>query len=163
MDHPDVVEANKRPVGADGQVVVVPRVDRQTFGLHQLTAELRQVHQHLRVFAVLPQVVLPAADRRGGGASVSQSLKATGAPSPGRAPPDHAVLGGTPEGVGPHGRRGDALDSVGVIGEHVDGFLHGEVVHVDFSVCCARDQDPVPGVRKELGGRRNETSEGGGG
>lgn len=67
MNHPDVVEANKRPVGADGQVVVVPRVDRQTLGLHQLTTELRQVHQHLRVFAVLPQVVLPVAGRQGRG------------------------------------------------------------------------------------------------
>lgn len=102
------------------------------------------------MFAVLPQVVLPAADREG--TSVSPSRTATVSKPAGRATPDHAVLGCAPEGVGPHGRCGNALDSVGVIGEHVDGFLHGEVVYVDFCVCCARDQDPVPGVRKELGG-----------
>lgn len=58
MDHPDVVEANKRPVGSHRQVVVVPRVDCQTLGLGQLTTELCQVDQNLRVFAVLSKVVL---------------------------------------------------------------------------------------------------------
>lgn len=103
------------------------------------------------MFAVLPQVVLPAADSEG--TSVSQSVTATGSPSARGPPPDHAVLGCAPEGVGPHGCCSDALDSVSVIGEHVDGFLHGEVVHMDFCVRCARDQDSVPSMRKELGER----------
>lgn len=64
--------------------------------------------------------------------------------------PDNPVLGSTPEGVGPHGRCGDALHSIGVIGKHVDGFLHRQVVHVDLSVGGACDQNPVPGVREEL-------------
>lgn len=73
VDHPDVVKANKRPVCTDGQVVVVPWVDGQTLGLHQLPAELRQVHQHLRVLAVLPQVVLSEVDRGDGGSGGCQS------------------------------------------------------------------------------------------
>lgn len=64
VNHPDVIEAHKRPVGSDGQVVVVPRVHGQTLGLDQLTAELGQVDENLGAFAALPQVILPAATQR---------------------------------------------------------------------------------------------------
>lgn len=64
--------------------------------------------------------------------------------------PDDAVFRGTPEGVGPHGRRGDAFDSVGVVRKHMDGFLHGHIVHMDLSVSRARNQNSVSRMRKEL-------------
>ena len=51
--------------------------------------------------------------------------------------PDDTVLGCAPEGVGPHGSRGDALDAIGVVGEHVGGLLCSQVVHVHFGVCGA--------------------------
>lgn len=59
VDHADVVEAYKGPIGPYCHVVVVPRVDSQTLGLHQLTTELCQVNEHLRSFTALPQVILP--------------------------------------------------------------------------------------------------------
>lgn len=48
--------------------------------------------------------------------------------------PDDAILRCTPEGVGPHGCRGDALHAVGMVREHMDGLLGRQVVHVHFCV-----------------------------
>ena len=57
--------------------------------------------------------------------------------------PDDAVLRRAPEGVWPHGRRGDALHPVGVFGKHVDGFLDGDVMNVDLGVRSPGHQYPV--------------------
>lgn len=59
MDHSDVVEPDEGPVGSHSQVVVVTRVDGQTFGFHELPTVLRQIDQHLRAFTALSQIVLP--------------------------------------------------------------------------------------------------------
>lgn len=58
MDHADVVEPHKGPTGSYCQAVVVLGIDGEALGLHQLAAVLCQVDQHLRVFAVLPKVIL---------------------------------------------------------------------------------------------------------
>lgn len=47
VDHSDVVEPHEGPVGSHSQVVVVTRVDGQTFGFHELPTVLRQIDQHL--------------------------------------------------------------------------------------------------------------------
>ena len=54
VNHPDVIEAYKRTIGPNCQVVVVPWIDSETLGLDQLTTELCQVDQHFRAFTVLP-------------------------------------------------------------------------------------------------------------
>lgn len=64
--------------------------------------------------------------------------------------PDDAILCSTPKGVGPHGCCGYALDPVGVIREHMDGFLHCQVMHVDLCVGCTCYQNSVPRVWQEL-------------
>lgn len=64
--------------------------------------------------------------------------------------PDKPILSSTPERVGPHGRRGDALHPVCVVSKHVDRLLHRQVVDVHLGVGCPRDQDPVPSMRQEL-------------
>lgn len=81
MDHANVVEPHEGPTGPYGQAVVVLGVDGQTLGLHQLATVLRQVNQHLRVFAVLPKVILAVREDRvrglgaqGGTQMRSQSL-----------------------------------------------------------------------------------------
>lgn len=43
VDHSDVVEPDERPVGTHGEIVVVSRVDGQTFGFHELPTKLRQI------------------------------------------------------------------------------------------------------------------------
>lgn len=63
MNHPDVIKANKWPVGSHCQVVVVPWVDSQTLGLYQLTTELCKVNQHLGAFTALPQVILSVVNK----------------------------------------------------------------------------------------------------
>lgn len=64
--------------------------------------------------------------------------------------PDGAVLRRAPESVGPHGRCGDAFDSVGVVRKHMDGFFHRQIVHVHLRVRCTCHQNSVSRVRKEL-------------
>lgn len=63
MNHPDVIKADKGPIGPNCQVVVVPWVHSQTLGLNQLTTELCQVNQHLRAFTVLSQVILSVVNK----------------------------------------------------------------------------------------------------
>ena len=58
MDHANVIEPHKGPTGPHCQAVVVLGVDGEALGLHQLATVLCQVNQHLRVFAVLPKVIL---------------------------------------------------------------------------------------------------------
>lgn len=43
VDHSDVIEADERPVGSHSEIVVVPRVDGQTFGFHELPTKLCQI------------------------------------------------------------------------------------------------------------------------
>lgn len=66
VDHADVVEPHKGPAGPHGQAVVVLGVDGQALGLHQLATVLCQVDQHLRVFAVLPKVILAVGEDTAG-------------------------------------------------------------------------------------------------
>lgn len=63
MNHPDVIKADKGPIGPNCQVVVVSWVHSQTLGLNQLTTELCQVNQHLRAFTVLSQVILSVVNK----------------------------------------------------------------------------------------------------
>lgn len=58
VDHANVIEPHKGPAGPHSQAVVVLGVDGEALGLHQLATVLCQVDQHLRVFAVLPKVIL---------------------------------------------------------------------------------------------------------
>lgn len=58
VDHANVVEPHKGPTGPYCQAVVVLGVDGEALGLYQLATVLCQVNQHLRVFAVLPKVIL---------------------------------------------------------------------------------------------------------
>lgn len=58
MNHANVIEPHKGPTGPYCQAVVVLGVDGEALGLHQLATVLCQVNQHLRVFAVLPKVIL---------------------------------------------------------------------------------------------------------
>lgn len=37
----------------------------------------------------------------------------------------------------------------------MDGFLHGQIMHMDLCVSCARYQNPVPRMRKELHGKKD--------
>lgn len=64
MDHANVIEPHEGPTGPYRQAVVVLGVDREALGLHQLAAVLCQVDQHLRVFAVLPKVILAVREDR---------------------------------------------------------------------------------------------------
>lgn len=64
--------------------------------------------------------------------------------------PDQPILSSTPECVGPHGCRGDALHPVCVVSKHVDRLLYCQVVDMHLGVGCPRDQDAVPSVRQEL-------------
>lgn len=64
MDHANVVEPHEGSTGPHGQAVVVLGVDGQALGLHQLATVLRQVNEHLRVFAVLPKVILAVREDR---------------------------------------------------------------------------------------------------
>lgn len=64
--------------------------------------------------------------------------------------PDKPILSSTPECVGPHGCRGNALHPVCVVSKHVDRFLYCQVVDMHLGVGCPRDQDAVPSVRQEL-------------
>lgn len=151
MNHPDVVEANKRPVGPDGHVVVVPWVHGQTLGLNQLTAELCQVDQYLRAFTALPQIILSVANVVNTTLNKHlQQLSSEAMTLLSGTWPDGSILCSTPEGVGPHGSCGDAFDSVGVVRKHVDGFLHWQIMHMDLCVSCTRYQNSVSRVRKEL-------------
>lgn len=64
--------------------------------------------------------------------------------------PDQAIFCCTPEGVWPHGSRGNSLHSVGVISKHVHGLLDSQVMDVHLGICSSRDEDPIPRVRQEL-------------
>lgn len=64
--------------------------------------------------------------------------------------PDDPILSSTPERVGPHGGGGNALHSVSVIREHVDGLLHRHVVNVNLRICSSGHQDPLSRVWQEL-------------
>lgn len=64
MDHANVIEPHEGPTGPYRQAVVVLGVDSEALGLHQLAAVLCQVDQHLRVFAVLPKVILAVREDR---------------------------------------------------------------------------------------------------
>lgn len=64
--------------------------------------------------------------------------------------PDDSVLSCAPERVWPHGGGGNALHSVGVIGEHVDRFLHRHVMNVNLRVCSSGNQDPISRVWQKL-------------
>lgn len=59
MDHSDVIEPHERAVCTHSKIIVVTRVDGQTFSFHQLPAKLCQIDQNLGAFAVLSQVILP--------------------------------------------------------------------------------------------------------
>lgn len=148
MNHPDVIETNERPVCSHSQVVVVPRVDRQTLGLNQLTTKLCEVNEHLGVFTILPQVILSVVKERA--FQMTSFVKSRACAFPLRLLPDDAVFRGAPEGVGPHGCRGNTFDSVGVVGKHMDGLLHGHIVHMDLCVGRTSYQYPVSRMRKEL-------------
>lgn len=64
--------------------------------------------------------------------------------------PDQPILCCTPERIGPHGSRGNALHPVGVVTKHVDGFLDSQVMDVHFGVCSSRNEDPITRMRQKL-------------
>lgn len=82
VDHANVVEPHKGSAGPHGQAVVVLGVDGEALGLHQLATVLCQVDQHLRVFTVLPKVILAVREDKAGWGCV-RGQKAGEKPRPG--------------------------------------------------------------------------------
>lgn len=64
--------------------------------------------------------------------------------------PDSPILSCAPEGVWPHGGSSDALHPVGVLREHVDGLLGGDVMDMHLGVRRPGHQYPVSRVGQEL-------------